>query len=87
MSVRHRMSVCHKDKFTGVEISEFGTEFWFKDGYLHRVDGPAVIYTDDRDSEWMVDGLYIKYTVSYQKLTGASNSDMILLRLKYSGLK
>ena len=30
----------------GLHIDEFGTKCWYKDGELHREDGPATIYAD-----------------------------------------
>ena len=28
----------------GLEIDEYGTKYWYKDGKLHRDDGPAIEY-------------------------------------------
>ena len=33
-------------KNNGFHINEFGTKCWYKDGELHREDGPALIYSD-----------------------------------------
>lgn len=30
----------------GKEIDMWGDEYWYKDGFIHREDGPAVIYSD-----------------------------------------
>ena len=36
-------------------IDEDGTKHWYKDGILHREDGPAVEYTDGT-KQWYRDG-------------------------------
>jgi len=40
----------------GKIIDKFGTEFWYKDGDLHREDGPAVI-TEDGEEYWFRNNL------------------------------
>jgi hypothetical protein len=43
----------HESPFT----DDDGTQFWYNaEGWLHREDGPAVIWTDG-DEEWYQDGL------------------------------
>ena len=37
------------------EIDEQGTQCWYRDGLLHREDGPAVIFDDD-ESYWYREG-------------------------------
>ncbi len=41
----------------GLRIDEHGTKRWFKDGLLHRLDGPAIIYPEGNIA-WYKDGLY-----------------------------
>jgi hypothetical protein len=36
-----------------------GTQMWYRNGELHREDGPAVIYADGHQ-EWWVSGKQIK---------------------------
>ena len=38
------------------EVDEQGTTCWYKNGELHRLDGPAVIYADGTES-WYKNGL------------------------------
>lgn len=73
--------------FTGVEITECGTKMWFENGYLHRTDGPAVIYTDQRLPEWVIDGAFIRSYKKFQELTKCDDVVIILLRLKYGDIK
>ena len=40
----------------GMSVNENGTKSWYKDGKLHREDGPAVEYADG-SKEWYIDGL------------------------------
>ena len=42
-------------KKNGLHINEHGTKRWYKNGLLHRDDGPAVIWSDGRQ-EWWKDG-------------------------------
>lgn len=39
----------------GLEISEHGNKFWFKNGKLHKEDGPAVEYYNGT-KEWHQNG-------------------------------
>jgi hypothetical protein len=39
----------------GLEIDDRGTQRWWKNGLLHREDGPAVIYLDGYES-WYLNG-------------------------------
>lgn len=41
----------------GKVISDFGTEFWYKDDDLHREDGPAVIVNGGTTKEWWLNGV------------------------------
>ena len=42
----------------GLHINELGTKRWFKDGKLHRDDGPAVIWSDDEQYWYKNDERY-----------------------------
>ncbi len=44
--------------YTGIFEWTNGTKNWFKNGELHREDGPARIYPD-KDKEWHLNGHYI----------------------------
>ena len=37
------------------EIDRYGNKYWWVDGKLHRLDGPAIDYTDGYKA-WWVDG-------------------------------
>ena len=45
-----------KKKLNGKIISLTGSEFWYKDGCLHRIDGPAVTHSGG-SMFWYKDGL------------------------------
>lgn len=78
-----RVAEISNSKFTGVEVSKHGTRMWFLNGWLHRDDGPAVIYADERSPEWAIHGSFIHSYNEFQCLTGCDDSVIILLRLKY----
>ena len=42
-------------KFNGEHINSNGTQRWYKDGELHREDGPSIIYTDG-SKLWYING-------------------------------
>ena len=42
----------------GKEIDIWGDEAWYKDGELHRLDGPAREWIDGRKEWWIRDKLY-----------------------------
>ena len=42
-------------KKNGLHVDANGTKRWYKNGLLHRDDGPAVIWSDGRQ-EWWKDG-------------------------------
>lgn len=72
--------------FTGLEVSDHGTRMWFLNGWLHRDDGPAMIYVDGR-IEWAIHGTFIHSYNEFQRLTGCDDSVIMLLRLKYGEIK
>lgn len=69
--------------FTGKEVSKYGTQFWFEDGFLHRADGPAVIYVNGRVAEWYINGVPIHSYEQYQELTACSNNDILWWKITY----
>lgn len=44
------------DNFTGLFISRQGRKNYFKNGELHRLDGPALESRDGKHQEWWVNG-------------------------------
>jgi len=42
-------------KLNGLVVDEYGTERWFLNGLLHRLDGPAVSWSDG-EQRWYQDG-------------------------------
>jgi len=40
---------------TNPVIDEYGTQRWYKNGKIHREDGPAVIYASG-SQEWRING-------------------------------
>ena len=50
------MRVVMNEKMTdGMHIDSDGTKQWYKGGYLHRLDGPAVEYKNGY-TEWWLNG-------------------------------
>ncbi len=73
---------------TNPVISHAGTRRWYKGhtNKFHRIDGPAVRYTDGW-VEWWVDGNLYKTNESYQCATGISDEDMTIMTLKYGNVR
>lgn len=63
-----------KDPVTGREV------LW-----QHRVDGPAIIWNNGCVA-WWVDGNRIRTYSEFQALTGCSDEDILLYRLKYGSM-
>jgi len=42
--------------FSGVLIDEDGDKFWYRNGKLHREDGPALIVRRDNTEHWYIKG-------------------------------
>ena len=42
----------------GLVVDEYGTKRWYKDGSLHRADGPAVVFVNDY-KEWYYKGVFV----------------------------
>ena len=65
----------------GLYATKYGARYWYKNGNLHRDDGPAV--------EWVDGGLWwyyndMKYSFEeWCELTKQSPEQITLLRLKY----
>lgn len=68
-------------------IGDDGSEWWLVNGDLHRLDGPARI--DDanifisRKYEWWIKGVMITSFQRFQKITGLSDAEIIMFKLKY----
>jgi len=43
-------------EINGIGVDKYGTKYWYKDGFLHREDGPAIEYPDG-SKEWYKNGL------------------------------
>lgn len=87
MSDQGKVIIAINGRFTGTEITKYGTKMWFENGYLHRIDGPAVIYCSEKSPEWAIKGEFIHSYKRFQELTRCDNSVIILLRLKYGNIK
>lgn len=61
-------------------------ERWYKDGREHRTDGPAIIFAGGK-TDWFVEGECIKDYEHFQKLTGRSDAEIILLKLKWGKIE
>ena len=80
----------------GLEIDSYGNKLWFKEGGLHRLDGPAIEWNDG-DKEWYkegkrhrLDGPAIEYSnggkywyINGEKIEVSSNEEF----LRYIKLK
>lgn len=61
-----------------------GSEQWYEYGELHRVGGPAVIdVRGEGEICWAYRGQYVTNYEDYQHLTGCSDEDIVMFKLKY----
>ena len=44
-------------KKDGLRINKYGTKIWYKDGLVHREDGPAIIWPDGSNF-WYKDDIF-----------------------------
>jgi hypothetical protein len=51
--------------YTGIVEYSYGTKYWYKEGKLHREDGPAIEYTDGY-KEWWIDGVQYSENVDIE---------------------
>lgn len=66
----------------GLYIDEMDTKRQYKDGRLHRIDGPAIEWTDGHKSWWM-NGIHIGHNddgfwALWDRLTDEQRSDLNL---------
>lgn len=64
-----------------------GTEEWYINGSLHRIDGPAMINAVTGSIRWYINGRWIKSTSEYRFLTNTDDIDMLALILKHGDIK
>jgi hypothetical protein len=63
-------------------IDSNGTQTWYVNNRLHRVDGPAMICTDGVQ-QWYIRGNYMWSPKVYQEAAKLSDEEMSFLLLKY----
>ena len=63
-------------------VSRKGTLEWWVNDMRHRLDGPA-IEAYNGDKIWYINGVRYYYFKDFQEAGGISDSDMMVLRLKY----
>ena len=67
----------------GSYLNNRGWRLWFNEvGQLHKVDGPAIIYTDGCGVDWLLNNINYGFD-EWIKLTPISDEDKMLLRLRY----
>ncbi len=83
-----------KPKLTGLYTVEWpdGGKGWYKDGKLHRMDGPAYCPAKDpaqfEDKPiWCIEDHRYNSNAGYQKDSGISNEDMFAMILTYGDVK
>jgi hypothetical protein len=52
----YNLSYKEREKFVGIVKDHNGAIFYYKDGYFHREDGPAIIYSE-KHKTWYFEGL------------------------------
>lgn len=67
----------------GPAIVGEGYEYWVLHGNVHRKDGPAFVNTVRGWGSWYVNGRSVRSWGDLQRMTGCTEEDMIMLRLKW----
>ena len=52
------------ENFTGIVEYANGTEIWYKEGKIHREDGPAVEYADGEKRWWLESRRYFQLNLN-----------------------
>lgn len=60
-------------------------ERWYQHGMLHRDDGPAIIFSGGA-KDWYIRGKDIRNYMQFQEMTGCSDEEIILLKLKWGDI-
>lgn len=68
-------------------VDTTGSETWFKNGYFHRIGGPAFTDRVDDVEEWWIMGIEIDSYEEYQKMTKCSDEEILLLTLKWGDIE
>lgn len=79
-------AVLHRENGPAVEYED-GSEEWYLEGKLHRVDGPAIIDAVTGDADWCIKHEYIACFDDFQMASGCSDEDLIMLRLKWGEIR
>lgn len=64
-------------------------EEWRIANEYHRIDGPAFIFNSRKTRvcrEWWIYGVKVRSFEEYQELTGCSDEDILLYKLKYGDI-
>ena len=67
----------------GMHVDEDGLKLWFKDGQLHREDGPAAIWADGAKA-WFKDGQWYYSFDTWLEALYVSDEDKLFLKLKWA---
>lgn len=68
-------------------IEPNGNKRWYTLGIMHRIDGPAAIYVNNPPDTWVVKGRRASNFKQFQAMTGLSDEDILLLKLKYGDIE
>lgn len=67
-------------------IEPNGNKRWYSRGIMHRIDGPAAVYPNNPPNTWVVYGKRASNFRQFQTMTGLSDEDILLLKLKFGGI-
>lgn len=76
--------ICHRLGGPAI-VWDDGSEEWIVNDELHRIDGPAEVTctADGNRNSWWIKGQKIYSYREFQKATGCSDENIILLTLKW----
>lgn len=67
-------------------ITGNGTKIWLHRGLLDRNDGPAREWNNG-ENEWWIKGDETRTYSDFQRLSGCSDGDILLLKIKYGEMQ
>ena len=65
-------------------VNDRGDEEWYFNGHLHREDGPA--FTTKGGLGWFIAGIHQTSNALFQRASGISDEEMLVLILKYGDI-
>lgn len=72
----------HQDNLTGKHLGPDGTIVYYLNGMIHRVDGPAIIMSDNSKIWWYLNDVGYRFN-EWLRLTPIDEEEKAMLKLIY----